>query len=79
MAEVVQDFRFKDCRTNGRYPWHEWTDGQAWKIVRGKDFNTSRTCMRSHIYGTAARLGLKVRISVPEVDVIVFQFFKDAS
>lgn len=57
------------------YPWDEWTDGSAWRIRRGVDFETSTQSMRSVLTTYAGRNNLNVRTSVPDASTVEFQFY----
>lgn len=58
------------------YPWHEWTDGRAWRARKGTDFKCSAAGFASTIYTHAHRHALTVTVSVPDVKTVEFQFEK---
>jgi hypothetical protein len=62
-----------------RYPWAEWTDGGAWEIRRGEDYDVATENMRVNLHMKADSLGRKVRtkkISDAEGEGLVFQFLE---
>jgi hypothetical protein len=60
-----------------RYPWHEWTDGGAWEIRRGDDYDTTTENMRVNLHMKADALGIKVRTKkvTDDGEGLVFQFY----
>lgn len=71
MAEVIE-------RVGSRrslYDWETWTNGKAYRAVRGKDFDVSTASFRSTLSVHAHRKGLTVRVSV-DGDAVEFQFSK---
>lgn len=56
-----------------RYPWDEWTDGNAYRAVMGEDFNCSTDSFRQAIYQCAHRLKLSAKVSV-HGETVEFQF-----
>lgn len=56
-----------------KYPWDQWTDGSAWEIRRGKDFDATPAAMASHLRWRAGRDGLAVRVVV-HGETVSFQF-----
>jgi hypothetical protein len=60
-----------------RYPWAEWTDGTAWEIRRGEDYDVATENMRVNFHMKANQLGCKVRtrkFTDAEGEGLVFQF-----
>lgn len=75
MAERIDSLSRVSTGTPRKYPWHEWTDGSAWRIRQGLDFQGSPPAMAAIIRATAQRLGLKVVTRVPRDEgVVEFQF-----
>lgn len=69
MAERVADLAV----SVGKYPWTEWTDGSAWEVVRGIDFDVEPSVFRSYLYEVAIRNGLAVTTRW-QGDKVSFQF-----
>lgn len=61
MADRIDQFPAEQRPPTRRYPWDEWTDGSAWKLVRGEDFDQEVDQFRNRLYPQAKRRGLKVR------------------
>lgn len=72
MAEVLTELPGGLGRPS-KYPWLDWTDGRAWRIVEGEDFHCSKQSMRRTLYGRAYGTGMKVSVRM-EPDAIAFQF-----
>jgi hypothetical protein len=76
MAKRLDGFpRDKEPR---RYPWHEWTDGSAWEIRRGDDYDSDTENMRANLHMKADTLGIKVRtkkVRDESGEGLVFQFY----
>lgn len=61
-----------------RYPWPEWTDGSAWEIRRGDDYDAETENMRVNLHVKADALGMKVRttkVDDEHSEGLIFQFF----
>ena len=60
----------EDAGRSTEHPWHEWTDGRARVLKRGKHFHAGTTKgMRSTIYAHArhkANTAVKVKLGRPE-------------
>ena len=54
-----------------KYAWSEWTDGEAWLLVRGEDYTLNDEAMRAIAHVTAKRRGLTVRTRVSEEGLVV--------
>jgi hypothetical protein len=48
-------------KSQRRYPWPEWTDGSAWEIRQGEDYDVVTENMRVNLHLKADSLGRKVR------------------
>lgn len=58
-----------------KYPWSEWADGSAWRIVRGEDYDVPTASMARAIYSHAERFGRTVRVqTLRDHDGVEFQF-----
>ena len=83
MAHRLDSFDFSSERPAGRppkYPWHEWTDGSIWRVIRGIDYEPATRSLQATLFAYAGRVGLKVRTKQVTVDGregLVFQFFED--
>jgi hypothetical protein len=61
-----------------RYPWAEWTDGSAWEIRRGDDYDAQTENMRVNLHMQADSRAIKVRtrkITDERGEGLIFQFF----
>jgi hypothetical protein len=71
---------FPDERAPGplrRYPWAEWSDGAAWEIRRGEDYEVATENMRVNLHLKADALGRKVRtkkVTDQDGEGLAFQF-----
>jgi hypothetical protein len=64
-------------KSQRRYSWPEWTDGSAWEIRRGEDYDVVTENMRVNLHLKADSLGRKVRtkkISDRAGEGLAFQF-----
>lgn len=59
MARIVQSF--DDDLGTRRYPWHEWTDGNIWEIMKGEDYVVATENMRVNLHERARQHGLSVK------------------
>lgn len=86
MADRIEHFPAEQRPPTRRYPWHEWTDGSVWRLVRGEDFDQEVDQFRNRLYPQAARRSMKVRSAkrverskakdVPlEREILIIQFF----
>lgn len=73
MAERLDDQLAHRLGRPTLYPWEQWADGAAWRIVRGDDFKVSVESMRSALWSHAQRNSLRVATRV-DGDAITFQF-----
>jgi hypothetical protein len=73
MAERITSL--PDRRVGGprKYPWDDWTDGSAWRIHQGVDFDVEPPSMAGLIRKHATRSGLSVRAFI-DGRSIEFQF-----
>jgi hypothetical protein len=54
-----------------RYPWDEWTNGSAWELTQGEDFNGGIPQFRQQIYQIAKRRGHEVQVIQKGTKLIV--------
>lgn len=73
MAERITSLPKRPVGGPRKYPWDEWTDGSAWRIQRGEDFDVEPASMAGLIRKHGVRSGLSVRAFI-EGDVIEFQY-----
>lgn len=59
-----------------KYPWHEWTDGDWWRLKRGADYKVTDDAFRSITFTHARRNGLKVRTRLYDGGIFI-QFFQE--
>lgn len=80
MAEKLDSFTFRKGGARPKeYPWKEWTDGAAWKITPGQDFDVKPTSMVVTLYEHSKKNGYQVQTQRvgPNKEEIVFRFTKD--
>lgn len=78
MARKLDSFPGEESAAPRRYPWSEWTDGSAWEIRRGEDYDVATENMRVNLHMKADALLHKVRTKKVRDDKgegLVFQFF----
>jgi hypothetical protein len=55
--------------TRSKFDFTKWTDGQAWKFVKGEDYNSSTETFRYNVRRWARANGLEVECRpVPPLD-----------
>ena len=78
MAKRLEQFPKDEASgAQRRYPWPEWTDGSAWEIRRGEDYDVVTENMRVNLHLKADALGRKVRtkkITDQDGEGLAFQF-----
>lgn len=79
MATQLNDFDWSKYPVGrvSKYPWAEWLDGAAWRLVQGEDYNTKY--FRQGAQRAGEKLGLKVRTADVGDGVVVIQAFNDGS
>ncbi|UTI65878.1 hypothetical protein NBH00_06590 [Paraconexibacter antarcticus] len=79
MARRISEFPSDDgTKSQRRYPWDEWTDGGAWEIRRGEDYDAATENMRVNLHMKADALAIKVRtkkVSDDNGEGLAFQFY----
>ena len=78
MARRLNKFPADDAPSARRYPWGDWTDGSAWEIRRGEDYDVATENMRVNLHMKADGLAIKVRtkkIRDEQGEGLVFQFY----
>lgn len=78
MARRLNQFPDESSDPRRRYPWPEWTDGDAWEITRGEDYDAATETMRVNLHMKADALAMKVRTKKTgghDSEGLVFQFF----
>ena len=77
MARKLDVFPTEDAPQPRRYPWNEWTDGSAWEIRQGDDYDIDTENMRVNLHVKADAIGAKVRtkkITDAHGEGLVFEF-----
>ena len=76
MAEVLDQLPSASTGRSISYPWDEWMDGKARKLVKGEDFECSAKSMRCMAYAKSKKAGkhLKTRTSFEEPNALWIQF-----
>lgn len=69
MATTIERFKF----ARKAHPWNRWTNGKAWRAIKGEDFTCSVTGFVSSIYTHARRSKLAVKVA-RKGDTVEFQF-----
>ena len=66
MAEVDEEFVWKKPlgKSNRKYPWEKWLDGQTWKLTHGEDFTCKITNFRQMAVVVKDRLKMEGEIHV---------------
>lgn len=72
MARRIRSFTPRTGRP-ALYPWARWTDGSAWHITRGEDFELPARNMAAVLRARATKAGLSVTCRV-DGDSVRFQF-----
>lgn len=72
MGERIESFETRQGRP-AIYPWNEWTDGSAWRIRRGRDFEIEPALMAQAIRVHGRRNGVPASASV-DGECVEFQF-----
>lgn len=73
MAEILNDYNFKDVGRGSRYPYDEWFDGQIWKLTHLVDFDCQPASLRQAFYSAAKRKGMKIKVSLLSNNDVVVQ------
>lgn len=77
MARKLDVFPGNGAPLPRRYPWAEWTDGSAWEIRRGEDYDVATENMRVNLHMRADALLIKVRtkkVQDENGEGLIFQF-----
>jgi hypothetical protein len=61
MARKLSKFPGDDAPSTRRYPWSDWTDGSAWEIRRGEDYDVATENMRVNLHMKATALAITVQ------------------
>tara|TARA_R100001163_G_scaffold34096_1_gene26349 strand:- start:830 stop:1099 length:270 start_codon:yes stop_codon:yes gene_type:complete len=64
MAEVLDNFEFKRRGRGPSYPYHEWFNGQIWKLEEWTDFDCKPTSLRSAMYAAAQKRNLELSTNI---------------
>lgn len=75
MAERIENLSTNRGGAPRKYPWELWTDGSAWRIVKGQDYDIPTVSMAAIVRGHARRNGLEVfTAQTRDQDGVEFQF-----
>ena len=76
MAEVLDQLPSASTGRSISYPWDQWMDGKARKLVKGEDFSCSPKSMRCMAYAKSKKANkhLKTRTNPGEPDALWIQF-----
>lgn len=58
-----------------KYPWHKYTNGEAWQAKKGRDFACSPLGFKNALHAHANRKGFSVTTAI-KGDAVEFQFRK---
>lgn len=61
MPELLKD-GLPERASRSRFDFARWADGQAWKFVRGSDYDSSTETFRSNVKRWARANGLEVEL-----------------
>jgi hypothetical protein len=78
MAKRLDAFPPETTPPPRRYPWADWTDGSAWEIRQGNDYDVKTENMRVNLHMKAEQTACKVRTKKIADDAgegLVFQFY----
>jgi hypothetical protein len=78
VARRLETFPEGEPQPTRRYPWAEWTDGSAWEIRKGDDYDVPTENMRVNLHMKADAKAVKVRtkkVLDKDGEGLVFQFF----
>ena len=64
MAEILEDYEFVKSGRGASYPYHEWFNGQIWKLEEWTDFDCKPTSLRSALYEAARKRGFDLNTSI---------------
>ena len=64
MAEILDNFEFAKRGRGPSYPYHEWFNGQIWKLEEYTDFTCKPTSLRSALYAAAQKRNLELSTNV---------------
>ena len=78
MAEIVADHNWERRSSTPTYPWDDWLDGQARRLVRDVDFQVSPHSFGRAAHAAARVRGKKLRTSVEGVDIITIQAYEES-
>jgi hypothetical protein len=68
MPELLQH-GLPERTSRSKFDFNQWTDGQAWKFVKGKDYDSSTETFRYNVRRWAKANGLEVECRpVPAID-----------
>lgn len=71
VLDMAKELSYKlDSTGRATYPWEKWTNGNAWLLVRGEDYECSLLSIRSAVHQHARRNGLRVTTTTPSSDEI---------
>jgi hypothetical protein len=83
MATVIDkktSIEWDEPSTRRKYPWDDWTDGQVWQVVEGKDFTSNHAVFKAQLKARAEKLGIKVKVKTEKPEngpvTVCFQFVK---
>lgn len=54
-----------------KYPWHDWTDGDWWRLTDGLDYTIATTAFRSVAFNHARRHGYKIQTKQVEGGIFI--------
>lgn len=74
MAEKLEGYKFVGPGARNQYPWDEWLDGSAWRLMAGTDFKVQIASIRKAAMVAAHARDLKVHTAV-EGDTVIIQAY----
>lgn len=68
MPELLEN-GFPERKRRSRFEFERWADGQAWKFVRGEDYDSSTDTFRYNVKRWARARGIEVEVQAfPALD-----------
>lgn len=61
MPELLEN-GFPERKSRSRFEFEQWADGQVWKFVRGRDYDSSTDTFRSNVRRWARARGIAVEV-----------------
>ena len=70
MSELIDAIDISKGRPP-KYPWEQWTDGQARRLYQGEDFDATLESFRTMVHRKARDMNLKAHTKINEADTSI--------